>query len=122
MPPAIGEQLWMLEKLVAARYIGKSIVHALGMSNHLRKVVMVVWILQGALGDCFAARIENWFIVVAYHMQNHIVVRRIGMVMMSSPVGCSHMYFDIPYPFLLPDAQVCMAKVGTCIAVVLTYR
>ena len=120
--PAIGEHIGLVDKLLAARDSGKSIVHLMGIGNELRKVVLVLGITQYALGDMFATRIDGRFVVLANDMQDDIVVGRIGVMVMATPVGRTHMDLHIAHPLLLADTQVRMAEVGSRIAVVFAYR
>ena len=43
-------------------------------------------------------------------------------MVVATPIGCTHMYLNIPHPFLLAYTQVRMAEVGARIAVVFANR
>lgn len=120
--PALSEDLGHMDKLLAAGDSSKRIVHMLGMRDELLEIVLVLWVTQYALGNTFAAGINSRFVILADDMQDDIVVGRIGVVAMTTPVRCPHMYLHIAHPFLLAYTQVRMAEVGSRIVVVFTHR
>ena len=52
------------------------------------------------------------------HMQHHIVVGRVLVVLMQHPVGRAFVYLHIAHPQRTADAQLGIKKVGACMCVV----
>ena len=120
--PALGEHLRHTNELLAAGDGGKRIVHTLGMRYELREIVLVLWVMQYALGHMLATRINSHFVIFTDDMQDDIVVGGIGVMVVTTPIGCPHMYLNITHPFLLAYTQVRMAEVRSRIAVVFAHR
>ncbi len=67
-------------------------------------------------------RRKDFAIVPVYNMKHHIVICHIRVVAMPFPITARHVNLDIAGPKFIPDFQLRINKVRTCIIVVQTGR